>query len=92
MPKQRKRDRDRPWRVVDQRPGLGEPRTMKRCATEAEALAWMVKNVDPTKIESGGIAVLGPEPSDTDRIHNERRIADRIDGFDRDDLGESPDH
>lgn len=87
MPQARKRDRDRPWRVANQMPGLREPRTMKRCATEAAAAAWMNRNVDPTRIEKGGVAILGPERSD-----DSKRIADRIDGYDRDDLGESPDH
>lgn len=78
-----KRERDRPWVVKDlKQRHAGRLRVVKRCATEGEARAWVATQPDVNRL-----VISGPDPAG-----DSKRTADRIDGYDRDDLGESPDH
>lgn len=63
-------------------------RVKARFSTEAEAVNWLTTQ-DQTKVLRGDFEVCGPDEAIEP---NHRRIADRIDGYDRDDLGESPDY
>jgi hypothetical protein len=59
--------------------------------------SWIVTDVETgSSIEAreiaGRIRVIAEHDAVESERRHERRIADRIDGYDRDDLGESPDY